>query len=254
MPAALQGVFGRTTPRRSNRIARRAVAPRRRRAEPARKRAAPTPAPRTLRRWDACVDRDPPGGRAASRPPPARCVLRSPAGSARRNCSCRKIGSSSLRGFLLLIAYRPSHVLGAVDVELAVEMIDLVLQALSQKAFAFDSYAFAVTIEPRHRRTIGANDIADELGHREAAFTQLDFFAEQLEFGINDDRRFVLVVVDVHDEEPLRDVHLRGCQTDARGGVHGREHIVDELLKERLSNLFGIHAPGDLAKRGMIPG
>ena len=71
----------------------------------------------------------------------------------------------------------------------------------------------------------------------------------RLDLRIDDDRRLVLVVVHVHHEEALGDVDLRCGQTDARRGVHRFEHVVDELLEERVADLFGRDSLGDFAQR-----
>ena len=93
------------------------------------------------------------------------------------------------------------------------------------------------------------HDLADHPGHREAAFAQLDLFLARLDLRIDDDHRLVLVVVHVHHEEALGDVDLRRGQTDARRGVHRFEHVVDQLLKERLADLFGLDSLRDFAQR-----
>lgn len=64
----------------------------------------------------------------------------------------------------------------------------------------------------------------------------------------------LVVVVQMNDEYPLADVDLRRRQSDSGRVVHCLEHVIDQLLKERLAKLVEIDFPRDLAQRGMIVG
>ena len=50
-----------------------------------------------------------------------------------------------------------------------------------------------------------------------------------------------LVLAHVDDHEPLVHVDLACRQADARGLVHGLEHVVQQALEGRIGNLRGIH-------------
>ena len=62
---------------------------------------------------------------------------------------------------------------------------------------------------------------------------------------------FFLVVLNIDDEKPLPDIDLRCREADARGIVHGLEHVVDQLLKEGVLQFLGMNALGHLTQGRM---
>src|SRR5258708_4798050 len=62
--------------------------------------------------------------------------------------------------------------------------------------------------------------------------------------GQNDEHRVGILEADVDDGKPLRDADLRRGETDALRGVHGLEHLIDELLELRIEDCDGLARPG----------
>ena len=57
-----------------------------------------------------------------------------------------------------------------------------------------------------------------------------------------------LVVAEVDHEQPLADVDLRRGESDARRLVHRFEHVVDQLLEERIADFARSDALRDLTQ------
>src|ERR1700676_4140212 len=150
---------------------------------------------------------------------------------------------------------RRADVLGLVDVERAVEMIHLVLETPPEQPLAFDFEAFAVSIERDADDSLVALEIADLSRHGEAAFVRLDLAVANRKARVDEDERpesvFFTLFGQIDDEQPLRDVDLRGGESDARRRVHRDEHIVDHLLDERVQELFRPHLLGSLVQGGV---
>ena len=73
-----------------------------------------------------------------------------------------------------------------------------------------------------------------------------------IELRVDEDARprlGLLVVLKIDGEEPLPDRDLRRRQTDTRRVVHRREHVVDQLLEDRIGDLGRIDFLRDLAQR-----
>src|SRR5579872_161014 len=109
-------------------------------------------------------------------------------------------------------------------------------------------------IETAHGDDAKARNLPNVSGHRETSFGHLDLFLHALDLGVHDNRRFVNVVLNVDDEESLRDVDLRSGKPDPRRVIHGDEHVVDQLLEERIGEFLGIHLLGDSAQRWVAVG
>ena len=123
------------------------------------------------------------------------------------------------------------------------------LHALREQPFTFDADLFTVAIESRDRDLLETHDVADHPDDRQAALGHLFFIFRKHDLRIDDHRRFVFVVVHVHDEQPLRNADLRRGEADARSGIHGFEHVVDELLEERIVDFFQFDFFGNPAQR-----
>ncbi|OMP13744.1 class I and II aminotransferase [Corchorus olitorius] len=103
-----------------------------------------------------------------------------------------------------------------VDEQLAVEVIDLVLDAHRQQAVAFQLEGLAVAIQGLDPDPLGTADLFVEAGNRQAAFLVLaQFLGERLGLGIDEDQRLALVFADVDHHQAAMHVDLGGGQTDA---------------------------------------
>src|SRR5688572_21044290 len=117
-----------------------------------------------------------------------------------------------------------------VDEQLAVQVIDLVLEAARQQLGRVELDRFPLAVlrldDDAHR----ALDVGVDVGNRQATlFAPLRSLAMH-DLRIDDD---VSRAIDVHDRDALRAPHLRRGEPDSLGGVHRLEHVVHELLKVR---------------------
>src|SRR5258708_14747452 len=134
----------------------------------------------------------------------------------------------------------------AVDEEDAVEVVDLVLHGAGEKLFTFDLEPVSVDILRADLDLGGAMDLLANLGEAEATlfFELLALALDDL--GIDEDELLfgILLEADVDDGKPLRDAALRCGEAEALRGVHGREHLIDELLELRVEDGDGLARPG----------
>src|SRR5271170_2147559 len=119
------------------------------------------------------------------------------------------------------------------DEEHAVEVIDFVAEGAGEQAFAAAFELGAGGVLRADGDVLRAFDVAAKTGERETAF-----FLALLAFGVNnlgigeDHFRFGnFAVGDVNYGEAQADTDLRRGETDAVRGVHGFEHVGDELLE-----------------------
>ncbi len=155
--------------------------------------------------------------------------------------------------FFFFFRHGRPDVLGFIDVEHAVEMVHLVLEATPEKARAFEFDLLAVAIEAGTDDAFEAREVADHADDRETAFDRRDLAIGNGEFRVDDDEGPVVVVIvlEIDDEEAFADIDLRRGEADARRMVHRLEHIVDELLEERIAEFVHRHFFGDFAERRM---
>src|SRR5579859_7116264 len=132
------------------------------------------------------------------------------------------------------------------DVELAVEVIGFVKQGAGEKFFPGFFKNVAAGVLGADGDFVGARHILAELGNAEAAFalgvlafSVDDFGIDQNELGFG-----IFLEGNVDDGNAASDADLRGGEADTVGGVHGFEHVVEELLQvvvkdsNRLGGLF----------------
>lgn len=111
-------------------------------------------------------------------------------------------------------------------------MIEFVLHAHRQQAFAFQFERLAVAVLGLDPHAQGAVDVLVEARHRQAAFLVLAHVVGQLfDRGVDEDPRLAAVFAQVHDHDLLVHVDLGRGQADARGFVHGFKHVVDQLTQ-----------------------
>ena len=143
------------------------------------------------------------------------------------------------------LALEPRQV---IDEQLAGQMIHLVLQAYRRQTLQLTLEWLAVRILGAHLHARRALDLLEYVGHRQAAFFRhLDAVACH-NLGVDVDLRLVLLAADIHHEQPPMDIDLRGRQSDPRGGIHGLQHVGDQLLERGIELL---HRVGTGAQPGI---
>ena len=114
----------------------------------------------------------------------------------------------------------------------AVEVVHFVGEYPSEDTGPFHLAPRSVPIQPPHHGARGPAYRRIESGEAEAPFVlPLGTFAPH-PFRIDHDEQCVGVVSArrVRHQDPLRNTHLRRCQTNPPGGVHGLDHVVDQRL------------------------
>ena len=123
------------------------------------------------------------------------------------------------------------------------------LDAGGQQAVGPQHEAAALAVQGLHLDAVGAGDVGEHAGNRQAAF----LVGPQLHRALADDRvdqhqRLLALLGDVHYRQPVHQVHLRRSQADAGGLVHGLEHVIEQALERGLGDPRGIHGVGDHAQ------
>ena len=134
----------------------------------------------------------------------------------------------------------PGFVVGAVDDERAVEVVELVLHDACGGLLELESNRLARLVEALDRDRRRALDRYEHLAQREAALV----VGRQLlrpvgDHGVHEDA--VLVVVD-EDEEPPEDADLRRRKADTLRLVHEARHALDEA-QELVVESLGLPRP-----------
>jgi DNA recombination protein RmuC len=118
-----------------------------------------------------------------------------------------------------------------VDKQLAVQMIDLVLQTDGKHAVGFLGLGVAVAIEIVANDPGRPLDLFPDVGHRQAAFLVNDgFLGRPGQRGIDEGTGIAIAVflIDVHDDDAFGHPNLHRGQPDAVGLVHSLQHVVDQ--------------------------
>src|SRR5690606_30431539 len=127
-----------------------------------------------------------------------------------------------------------------VDEELAVQMIDFVLNTDSKQPVGIELNRLAFAIERTDANPLGAPDLVVYPRHRQAPLLHLlDAFSRE-DFRIDQHERLIARLADIDDDNALVHVDLRRRQPNTRRGVHGLEHVVDQLLQARIDLLDGL--------------
>jgi hypothetical protein len=113
-------------------------------------------------------------------------------------------------------------------------MIDLVLHADRQQAVDVLLEWVAVAAQGPHANARRARNLVVVAGHGEAAFLRRfrAFLHEDLR--VDEDPRFGATLGHVRDQQALVDIDLGGGEPDALGGIHGLEHVVDQVTQWRV--------------------
>src|SRR5687768_3048006 len=115
-----------------------------------------------------------------------------------------------------------------VEEQLAVQMIDLVLQAAREQVRRVELEGLAVAVQRANGDARGAVDVAEDLGDRETPLFSAGGAFGVDDLGVHDHDR---VVLDVDDGEALRSPDLRRGKPDSLGGVHRLEHVIGEATE-----------------------
>lgn len=119
------------------------------------------------------------------------------------------------------------------DEELSVQVVDFMLHCARQKVFTGNFKPLARRVLGPDLADFGALDVFAEAGDREAAFLAdlLAFHMDDARIDENDFLRLAFPARAIDDGEALPDSDLRRGQADAFRGVHGFEHVGDELVE-----------------------
>ena len=116
-------------------------------------------------------------------------------------------------------------------------MVHLMLKAGGEHAFDLFLVDFAVAVEPAGADRVRPVDLGILVGDRQAALIVGARLGGAQDLGVDEDQRvadrlaaFLLRILKVDDQDPLRNAHLDRGEADAGGGVHRLEHVVDERL------------------------
>jgi hypothetical protein len=107
-------------------------------------------------------------------------------------------------------------------------VVQLVLHADRSESLGLPLPWLAVAVEEAHRDPAGPLDVFREAGDRQATFLAELAAVAGHDLRVDEHARLVLVFGHVHDQQPQVHVHLGRCQANARGGVHGLEHVIGE--------------------------
>jgi hypothetical protein len=111
------------------------------------------------------------------------------------------------------------------------------LHAHRQEPLVIALEEFAVAILRAHPHARGALDPLVDLRYRQAPFLGLLHALARQDLRVDEHLRRIPLLADVDDQEPPVHVHLGRRQADARCGVHGLEHVVDEPSQRGVENL-----------------
>src|SRR5438270_5768693 len=112
----------------------------------------------------------------------------------------------------------------ALDEQLALQVVVLVLEDAGQKLVGADRQIVAVDVHAREVDLLGPHDGPVQPGDGEAALFVGPLPAVVVQHGVDDDVGPGLVVGVVH-EDPALHPDLRSGQPHAGGGVHGLDHV-----------------------------
>lgn len=135
-----------------------------------------------------------------------------------------------------------------VDVEDAVDVVDLVLEGLGEEGVdgGLDAEVAAVAVDGLGGDVAGAGDLGLVAGHGEAALHDEAFARVLDDLGVDEGEEAVVVRLD--DDDAEGDADLGSGEADAGGGAHGLDHLVDELVD---GGIDAADAMGFLAEDGV---
>jgi len=129
-----------------------------------------------------------------------------------------------LRDYALLLEARE-----ILDKNLAVQMIDLMLDTHREQAIRLDHPGLALSIERADLYPLGAPDSIEYPRYGQTAFLGLFFTGSLQNLRIDEDLEIVPRIRDIDDDHALVDVDLGGREPDAGRSIHRLRHVLHEL-------------------------
>src|SRR5437588_928238 len=120
-----------------------------------------------------------------------------------------------------------------IDEQHAVEMVDLVAERPGHQPLAPHLALLAVAVEVADLHALRPRHGLGEVGDRQTAFVLGDLPDPLDDLGVDEDVQLLGTLADgeVDDHEPPGDADLVRREADAGGGIHGDDHVVDQLLQ-----------------------
>ncbi len=113
---------------------------------------------------------------------------------------------------------------------LAIEVVDLVLQADREQALRSQGKRGALRIKRTHHDLPGTLDVFKDARHRQAAlFVNGGLAARFDDFGIDEDLQGIAGLGKIDHDHPKVHIDLRGSKADAWSVVHGFGHVSNQL-------------------------
>lgn len=119
-----------------------------------------------------------------------------------------------------------------IQQEHTVEVIELVLDEAAEQLVGFEAHLVAVEIETGDLDLLRTTDLEVPARHRQTSLVEPPFAVGTGDPGVDQHSAIGLAIgADVIDEETLLHTDLRGGETEAGGGIHRGEHVVDQLVE-----------------------
>ncbi len=118
-----------------------------------------------------------------------------------------------------------------VDKQLALQVVDFVLDTNGQQALGLQREGVAVQVQGLYRNLFRALHIGEYIRYRQAALPHLLLTFPIRDFRIDQAKGFIPVFRDVDHDNLVQEVDLGGSQPDAQDRIHGLEQILHALAK-----------------------
>ena len=102
------------------------------------------------------------------------------------------------------------------------------LHAYRMQALEVALEVLSIPILGAHPHALCALDLLEHLGNRQAPFLGLRCALAAQDLRVDVHLRLVLGIAHIDHQQRLMHVDLRGRKPDARRGVHGLEHVIDQ--------------------------
>jgi len=145
--------------------------------------------------------------------------------------SRERVGSGDLTVLFLQLGPDPALLepRQMLNEHLAVEMIDLVLQADCEKALGFEGEGLTVAIERTHSDACWSIDLLEETWDRQATlFVAAELAAHRHELRVDEDLQLIARFGQVDHDHATVHVDLSCSKADARRVIHGLGHVIDQ--------------------------
>src|SRR2546427_7979574 len=128
------------------------------------------------------------------------------------------------------LAFERRH---AIEKDDSVAVIRLVQHATRRQFSSVQFKFFALNIVRPHNCSQVSFNAKENAGKRKAAFVAIlvAFLGYDFRIDHDDALRRIFATGTIHHEQALGHADLHGCETNARRGVHGFKHVIDELFQ-----------------------